>query len=299
MKNYSKKIITSVLTLVIMVVALGTGVFAWFTMNTKTEATNLTGSAEAGDGGFYISDDGITWDNFVSLSGIDPKGSVGQTIEPLTDLTTTDGKVLIKRGGTNDFGKGYFEFDLYFITGSTYKYIYLVGLEIDSDETSWSAEKAVSDGDRSVVAGDTMKSKLANAIRVSLVDKNSQTATAKIFENPADTPNFESSGTTKTLHNTTGFADAQSNFAALYYEAIHGETLVVPVARGDIVIGANGVVNEFIVEATDEDNEPIDTFTHEAAITVRVWIEGWDQEAFNAILGGEVTINFYFEVKEE
>ena len=53
MRN-TKKILTTTLTLVLMVVVLGTGVFAWFTINTKTSATGLSGTAEAADGGFYI-----------------------------------------------------------------------------------------------------------------------------------------------------------------------------------------------------------------------------------------------------
>ena len=44
--KFSKRILITSLTLVLMVVALGVGVFAWFTMNTRTKAGNLTGTAK-------------------------------------------------------------------------------------------------------------------------------------------------------------------------------------------------------------------------------------------------------------
>ena len=42
-----------------------------------------------------------------------------------------------------------------------------------------------------------------------------------------------------------------------------------------------------------------DSFSHYGKIIVKVWVEGWDQEAFNAVLDGTVTINFEFDLIED
>ncbi len=50
MKNTSKKIIVSVLTLVLTIIALGTTTFAWFSLSTVSKVSNITGTVTAGDG---------------------------------------------------------------------------------------------------------------------------------------------------------------------------------------------------------------------------------------------------------
>src|SRR5690554_4150296 len=50
MKNSTKRIIMSVLTLVLTVVALGTTTFAWFSIGNIATVTGISGNVQAGDG---------------------------------------------------------------------------------------------------------------------------------------------------------------------------------------------------------------------------------------------------------
>ncbi|MFA5474218.1 MAG: hypothetical protein WC225_01630 [Acholeplasmataceae bacterium] len=306
-------------------VALGTGVFAWFSMNTKTEATGLNGSAEAATGGFYISMTGAkgSWGNVVELNTLPNKG-FRVLNDVFTDLTSTDGIIINKIdfehsdnamiGGGASAASGYMEFPLYFLTGNDYFHVYLTKLEFVSQGlTSWSAEKDVDNGaGRVVTVGDLMESDIINAIRVSFqevgwAEQNAPTndaSTAFIFEQEASGDNMGANP--KLFGNTTGFGGIGTNFALLYYNAVNpGTLLTLPNARGDIVVGNDGVVSQKLLETTalgdaSEVADGLDeTFTHGGKVMVRVWLEGWDQEAFNALFGGEVTINMTFEVDNQ
>lgn len=294
--NYKRRILTSVVMLVLMVVALSTGVFAWFTINTKTEATSLEGTAEALDGGFLISTSGEdgTYATSVSLSNVTPEGF------KFVDTTTTDGIEMVDMNG-DVIKSGYLEFDLYFLTGEVRDTIYLTYLKIEdvTPGASWVAEKDISYGDNETLdQGTIMKANLSSALRVSIQEGDS--GTLNIFEKFGSEENinvaFDNNEETATFNNTTGFG----GFAADYYEAIMNETLDVPIDRGDTIINENHTTNTKIAKAIETDTSDLgvdETFTKGTKVTVRVWLEGWDGEAFNAIHSGKVSLTFNFNVR--
>lgn len=307
--KFSKRILITSLTLVLMVVALGVGVFAWFTMNTRTKAGNLTGTAEAGKGGFYISLDGTNWLDIVDLDDI--KNEQTFKFVEFTDLTTKvdDLTTLVDSKGLDDDGTGYIEFELYFLGGEHITNIHLTKLTFsDSDLTTWKAEDNVEVGDRIVEKGNVMGSYLSNAIRVSIED--ALKGTVNIFEKGETVDNMTADP--KVFGNTLGFGTETGNFAVAYYDKImiKEQNLVIPDERGDQVIVADGDnVNHVKVAEMEEIsniNPEVDTgddiddsFSHYGKIIVKVWVEGWDQEAFNAVLDGTVTINFEFDLIED
>ena len=293
--NYKRRILTSVVMLVLMVVALSSGVFAWFTINTKTEATSLEGTAEALDGGFLISTSGVsgTYATSVSLSDVTSEGF------KFVDTTTTNGIKMVDMNGVV-IDSGYLEFDLYFLTGEERDTIYLTYLEIKdvTPGASWVAEKDISYGDSETLKqGTIMKSNLSSALRVSIQEESLETS--NIFEKSGSKDNinvvFDSNKETATFNNTTGFG----GFAADYYKAIMNETLTVP-DREDIIINEDHTTNTKIAKAIKTDTSGLgvdETFNHYSKVTVRVWLEGWDGEAFNAIHSGKVSLTFNFNVR--
>src|SRR5690554_3677446 len=140
MRN-TKKILTTTLTLVLMVVVLGTGVFAWFTINTKTSATGLSGTAEAADGGFYIrlggneeEGENNPWTDSLDLS------EIAKDIL-LKDITSKDGVSFRNLDKTTANNDKYIEFDLDFITASKFNVVHLEKLNIKSEDySSWVSE---------------------------------------------------------------------------------------------------------------------------------------------------------------
>ncbi|MDD3106935.1 MAG: hypothetical protein PHP65_03940, partial [Bacilli bacterium] len=90
---------------------------------------------------------------------------------------------------------------------------------------------------------------------------------------------------------------------------------------GDIT-NANGAVNYFIektshepigasevsVPATVTSNDDLDNVGlvtlnteegsfHVGTVTVRIWIEGWDPDCFNSVLGDTITVGLVFEAR--
>lgn len=290
--KYTKKIITSTITLILMIVVLSSGVYAWFTINTKTSAENLTGSAQALDGGFYIRLKGDSdWKTSISLENV-----VDENFE-FTDVTTTNG-IDIKTLDGNTATGGFVEFELEFLTGSARNNVYLTSLEIIDSilGASWIAEKNISYTGGVVNAGMLMQANLSDAIRVSVENNGNP----KIFEKYGSNDDVAVALTSDTavFSNTVGFG----GFAKLYYTEIMGTLPATPAAREDIVINQDHSTNT-LINTTTNNNVPShdkgDSFTNYGSVKVRVWLEGWDGEAFNAIHSGEVKINFNFNVREQ
>lgn len=277
----NKQLVFALFTLFITVLALSTAVFAWFTINVKSEANGFFGSAKSADGGFYLKLDDGPWESEVDLSGITPQGFAFE------DLTTENGRKLVDFSSL-EVEDGYIEFDLEFLTGSLYKYIYLTGLDITSPEsTSWISEATVG----GVILGEEMKARFSDAIRVSITNSSNET---KIFEKGAGANELGE------FPNTTGFG----GFALSYYNTVMDASLSVPINitnRGDIALGANGSTLTYLSTSSDT-NTPShnldESYTHYEKMTIRIWFEGWDGEAFNAVANGVVEIDFKFQVYE-
>ena len=293
-----KKIFTSIITLVLMVAVLATGVFSWFTINTKTEASGLEGQAQAVDGGFLIqvTKTGEDADEDAWATSVDLGAALGDLLKDLkfTDVTTKSGNLTVLQNfdeSTATANTDYVEFDFHFLTGETRKNVVLTNLDIiTSTATTWVSELEIGYGGVQVEKGDILKAKLSDAMRVSFT----QDTTTTIFENPAETTEISKDGTTVTFGNTNGFG----GFALAYYNLMNSSNEVAPSSRGDNVLDTN--TGNTLVTTQEDSNLEHDfdeTFTHYSKVTVRVWLEGWDGQAFNAVANGDVTINFEFEVR--
>jgi len=299
-----RKIFTSIITLVLMVAVLATGVFAWFTINTKTEASGLAGQAEAVDGGFLIqvTEKGQGANEDAWATSVDLGAALKDLLKELkfTDVTTKSGDLTTLQNFDESDATAntdYVEFDFHFLTGATRKNVVLTNLDIStSTATTWVSELDIEYNGVQVEKGDILEAKLSDAMRVSFT----QDTTTTIFENPAETTEISKVGTTVTFGNTTGFG----GFALEYYNSMNSPIHEVPTHitnRGDKVLNTN--TGNTLVTTQQNDNVPTHdfdkTFNHYSKVTVRVWLEGWDGQAFNAVASGNVTINFEFEVRED
>lgn len=320
--NAKKRIITTSLMLLFMVVALGTGVFAWFTINTRATATGLEGTAEAADGGFYIriKDENIAnkdnyWQTELDLSNLKPLGSK----EVLVPLTSEEGTKFNKLGSTTLETEGFFEFTLEFLTGTTFSNVWLEELEIkQSVEKSWVSEFDFT-SIKGITRGDTLKAKLSDAIRVSFENEDPADNEVKaiIEQDGADIAKYvdeitrDAATKTVTFGNTTGFG----GFALDYLNKIADNAYTstdFPSSRDDIEVSelqdTNGIllssekkdvgVDNFIKVGTNDPVQLDGSFKLLSTVTVRIWLEGWDGEAFNAVAGGILNIDFVFRAKE-
>ncbi|VEU80625.1 hypothetical protein [Haploplasma axanthum] len=290
--KFTKKMVLSVLTLVITVFALGTGVFAWFTINNTTSVSDLSGTVQSGTGGFLISTNGEDWNTALDLSGITVKG------DSFTDLTSEDGKTF-KSLNNDSVATGYIEFDLHFLIGTTFNRINLSDLTVSSEETSWKSDVEVT-LDKKYNVGDAIKNYASNAARISIENQKN------------DVTVFEQSQTA--VGNTSGVATETNNYAFIYYNALATKTGKTALnfanasaltTDGHARVGEEAFTSIEISDAievpstiTVKEEDTKAGYTKYAKITVRVWIEGWDGEAFNAILGGKLNLNFTFTAAE-
>ncbi len=310
MKNLTNKFVLSVLSLVLTGVALSVGVYAWFTVNNTATVSAFTASVQTGEG-FYVSLDGADWKStittgeletlldvenfqFVALSSLDG-------IE-LTGLEVDGGELV----PTAAVSAGFLEFDLLFAGSDSLDEIEITSLVLSSGAgTTWIPGVSVT-GTRSFGAeNDPITEFAANAARVSFTDILAGSPEAVVFQ--------QSNGTNG---NTLGKGAFASNEAVLFYnhfmdpeltedlfdDAVLPTTLAanasLAITVGELYAhaGVSGAISALHpgLSVSAAIQNTIGSNYKLGLITVRVWIEGWDEQALNAILNGTLSVNFNF-----
>lgn len=303
MKTLTNKLVTSVLALVLTGAALSIGVFAWFTVNNTAKVEQFSGTVQTGEG-FYVSSDGATWVNTIDVSTL--VGSV--TFQAVT--SDVSGDLFLIDGTTAATAGTFIEFNLYFVGDKSLSTVDVTSISITSPSvTSWIPGEEVPFTDSATDGNEPVLRSASDAARVGFIDLITA-SNAVIFENPA--------GGTNTLGKGTFTHPGQSgdNQAVLYYNHF-GSTPVIDQTLFDdaypytAVVAGSGL-NQTVTTLNAQGNAgPVTSITgwnvpssvtgvigpdyKVGGMTVRVWIEGWDQEALNAILSGQVNVTINFE----
>ncbi len=283
MKGITQKIALSVLALVITAVTLTAGVWAWFVVNNTAKVDQIGGQVESGTGGFMIAatksgQANKDWTTSLSLTDY--------SVTDLTDLTLKGVNLVKQENQDADYGKGYLTFDLYFAAGSTFNNIILSDISIVSRGSSnWTAPTGIT--------GVTSFSEHAsNAARVGFFNGSSLISAYQQTEG--------------TDENTLG----QTGGKALeYYNKVSGKTAIVAPASEytakEVVTNATEAIvalgsavttlPDGYPAATESMTVGADAYSKFAKVTVKIWIEGWDGEAFNAIQKGGFDVSMTFK----
>jgi len=304
MKSMTRKLLLSVMAVVLSVVALGTTTFAWFTITNVANVQPF--NAEV------ISDEGIEvaigtgtpmeleWKTTLTAQDIyDYIASVHTTGFFFNHLTSVDGRNFSTLGTTGPgvgSTEGLLELPLHFRSDSTseinWTQVVLSGTtESFTTRVGFTDSKGVTQ-----TANSTYNVNPADAIRVSLsgnvIEEISQTPalTTVVYENPS------------TLTNTVLEARTAADFRGTTEDVLGVPTY----------IGVNGAVNYFYrsnamlpgTQTSLNNNLILDMASGQTAtadaeyygyVMVRVWFEGWDAEAYNSLLGRIVTLSLRFE----
>lgn len=286
MKSLTQKLALSVLALVLTGVALATGVYAWFAVNNTTKVENLSGTAEAASGGFMMaskqgSGAWSDWTTAVDLSTITVTGS--QTLSAVT----YDGSKLVSwdsathTQNTDEATQGYIEFQLAIAAGQGFNSIEIASLTLESTATYWSQTKGSGADEND---SDAYTGFISNAVRVGFFGG---VTSAVIFEQ-----------NTATNANTSGFDTGAEDKAVDLYNKVAGASISAPTAPYAAIAASTALNNEIASLTTTKPAEltaPAEEYTKFQIVTVKVWIEGWDAEAFNEIMGGTFTLNMSFK----
>lgn len=311
MKSLTNKLVMSVLALVLTGVALSVGVLAWFTINNRANVEQFSGTVQTGQG-FYISADGAAWKNTLESSDL------VLTASPVVFRAVTanaTGKTLTALDGGTPQAADFIEFKLYFVGNSALLNVAVTGITISSPSTtSWIPGQTVALTDSATNGNTPVVRSASDAARVAFIDLVSTTSNAVVFENGLLGTNTKGKGSFNEAAPVLG-----NNQAVLYYnhfattanpaltqaqfDAAHpytttetGSNLNVNVASFDTIANTTSIQPAGWNVPTQVTGV-IGTDYKVAAVTVRVWIEGWDQEALNAILSGTVNVTLNLEGK--
>lgn len=308
MNQLSKKAIASILSLVLVFVALGATTFAWFTLGTTATVGQFNLTAR-GSEGLEIQLDGYN-DEWLSTINTDTMNAFIATKltgnKTLDAVTTNDGKTFLAFDKVSDLGvvgtkkitaanEKYLEFTMNFRTMSREAKLDLSELVFDSKPEDWVADvDYTNENTLPILAKPGTKLTLNPhyAARVSFTSGDAASESkAKTYQHKLNPL------TTGTEMGNIGFDLA--NGAHSYLAAKVGLTQL----NVDDATAYTDYANSAKVFETSTDNN-LATFTDPeeekdystTSVTVRIWLEGWDSNTYDAIFNGKLMFNFKFDL---
>jgi len=296
MSNMSKKLVLSILAVVLTVVALGTTTFAWFTLTNVAEVQAFEADVTAGEG-IEISLNGLDWYTTITTELIeeylfDPasSGYLGANWT-FNDSTTEDGVAFSNIVG-ND--ARYIEFPLFFRSQDV-DTINWTGVELSTPQTvtftvdvpsfTYRTETYIQ-GDPAV--GEIEGIDVSDAARIAIIS-NTGTAYTVAYEKAASTANTVLGGLTDADLTNGGVGTTGSvNYYYLKNDVLPLGAEEVTVLSTITDLGAG----QTVLDLTE--NAPTAPYLYTGNLTVRVWIEGWDADTFNSIFGATLSTSLEF-----
>ncbi|MDD4243805.1 MAG: hypothetical protein PHG08_05775 [Bacilli bacterium] len=282
MRKLTTKLLFAIISAAFALVALGTTTFAWFTLTNEATISQFNAQITAGEG-IEISLDNITYYTTIPESVIQAKIN-SMNIE-LKDVTSSNGIVMTKMNGTtvsflpapgekNEF----IQFDLWVRSPEANAKIALNNYTFSSSETTWKADadfiSSFGDNVIDVEAGEEGTYYAHAALRMSLTPVTGGTeSVAQVYQAPG----------VDNVNKVIGTEPIPQGMVS-YYKAKNGENS----------INISGVtIADALTSASSTEIITLSSTPNEASvIRVRVWIEGWDPDCFNAILNSKINVSF-------
>lgn len=330
MTKMTRKLLLSIITVVLTVVALGTTTFAWFTLTNTAQIQEFEvdiiadSGIEIAIGALGADLNSLEWKTIITPEDIyEFFGGVGADIEDLQFLnhvTTPDGINFYTLGTTTEGASvsgGYIELPVHFRSNSA-DAITWTQAAISGEAADWIVDTAFVDAlGTSRTAGSIISVNPADAMRVAIQGtvggdsnhvvayENSATGTnvrlgsgdnfgTNVYVDPADTtvppvehataaPTYIASSPTAYANGSYNyFANKNSNEVPLW-----GIEAVTTVATE---LSINGQTVTELGSGTDAGL----TQTYYGNIVIRVWLEGWDANSFDAQLARRISVRFEF-----
>lgn len=336
MTKVTRKLLLSLFSVVLTVVALGATTFAWFTITNVASVQAFDADFKAnqgieialGDmdtGGF----DDLDWVTNLTADAIyayiaSTHLSVGQTGFEFDHVTSINGrdfnKITPTSGGftftsVSRNGAGYIEIPLHF-RSDTAEGINLSALDFQSPLISWRVDVPFYSGyDTELnpvqrVTGSSINAYAHDAIRMSYTQHNltwngtsfDEAFSTVVYEKPASETNMVLGGGTLDLTGTllglNGEPGAMNYFYAKNNILPEGTaTVTVPATEQILAVEGKDVLT--MLQYKDAEGELLYAGFDPGAnyygkVTLRIWVEGWDANAYNSILGSRLTVSMSF-----
>jgi len=322
MTKLSRKLLLSIVTVALALVTLGATTFAWFTLSTRAEVEEFKVDVTSG-AGIEISVDGMNYSNYITANDIYAAINRAGSSTVLDHVTSPDG-IEFKTIGFNekdgtvhfdeDATSGWTEFKLWFRSPENGVEVYMLkNTTVTSTGIDWVADADFNlTKDSTTKVGDTYTLYGANAVRISTTE-NDVTYTsgsgfsytpgkeAKVFE-----LGYKDKGDQKLGQ------DIQTEYGSVAYyntknpknpiTTTHTQNAKLPTVYGYDNLPELKDLNTSAIN--NETHVPVDTLSaaskisgttlYYGQITVRIWLEGWDPDMFNAIMADKIQIHLFF-----
>lgn len=289
MKKLTRKLFISILSMAFAVIAIGTTTFAWITVSNTATVNAFGGSVEAGVAGIELSiDNGATWQSNISLDSMIASGF------KFSDVTTNDGTTFSEytfsgTSGTATSADGkYIELSFYirrsdYAANPTGKLpVYVENVIFTNNESGDLGYKLEYDLGQVTDGYKWSKDQTYNFLRVENAARlliSVETGNQVVYEQTKDAK-----------ENTLGYD--QTGFAHLYWMK-KNPTISLPtyspVGTEDGSVGKPyqaGTTSGLLVE--------LGNAAGGYKVTVKVWVEGFDNECHSKILGQGFKVKFGF-----
>lgn len=304
MKNVRRKMVLAAIMIIFTIVALGTSTYAWFTLNNTANVDQIEMTVSAGAGielSLTGKDSGYSWKSELTFNDIKSKIDFAK----FDAVTSADGKTMTYRNNSTAATTDYIEFDLWFKvdnitfaeneTGGIFLYDYNNpgGTYVESKGISWKpdVEFTYENGDvRNPSPSTESKTYYAeDAIRLSFTYGESESLTSTVFD-----LSQESSKPSRGYGYQYGAID--------YYNKKTGESISVTGTGPEVVYKdqLTKIDGNDKVESTSNTKSLVCNLTTEDGFlvgktTIRIWLEGWDADCFNAIYSDKITAQLKFK----
>jgi hypothetical protein len=300
MNSITRKLVLSILTVVLTVVALGTTTFAWFTL-TNTAVVQPFQAEITADTGIEVAlgiptvgeEDQLNWVTTLTTDVIEdyidaayPSGF------KFTHVTTTNAVDFYTLGTSSLTGttSGYLTIPLNFKSNSANRILWS-NVSLTSGAAPWQADVAFT-GARgaSYIAGDSLSIDAADAFRIAVI------GTVGGLQNVVGYENEDTVSTTNVVLDGDGAEMDLSNGGI----GDNGAMNYFYAKNAALPFGANAVtVLNTIQELAENpvlDLSPSTTSgsAYYGQVLIRIWLEGWDANAYNSVLGRMITASFVF-----
>ena len=297
-KSLKLKLGMSVASLALLAGALSTTTYAWFTANATATTEKVTATAKSSGVDLYLSNDGITFSASVTPElkwGVDDSDYNTQQLDAVAGNFTEAFAFEVKNMKNDADAKQYVYFDLYFKTTATTATNVIFNTK--SGTTSSITAKDVNpftllgntkkDASTELTAGNQVTASIVNAARFGIQTFAPVAATAN-----GSAPTFAAAnGATKYIATdntagTTNFGSLEDNTigAGLYYSNVMGASELPEHTK--------------LTKAADEYTTATLVTNLEAGqvgkIRMYIWLEGWDEDCFDAVLGQSMEMIFSF-----
>ncbi len=307
-----KKLYISLLTFVLFTVIFGTVTYAWITIATINNIEGMYLSASTGDE-LQISTDGF---HFSSTLDEEAMLEIFKN-QSLTDVTTING-IDFYKGGLNPTGparvnKDYLSFELWFRTTTQERHVYLVndvsdqmsydinmeGTYVISKGVEWKSNADFMYAEDDIVrAGETRTYYAKDSIRIGFQE---------VIDLPYDQRGHDSLRTLiydPSRNPQRGYGSSYGAYS--YFISTQVESISLPKEMPHTAYELTKIAEDNPYQALDNQSlitelQPTGYYNqdgkeiYQSKVIVNIWIEGWDADAFNAVLRDYLKIQLQFK----